>query len=320
VTDDCVYGVRLFVPGTAATMAQWQDSLGRAGLTLDGQLLTSETLGLRALAEWEDNDGSFSEAFGYGTMSAEEQRAVAGAGSALVLDLPGYLGAGATQVAMLIAALGDAGALGVRLEQSKLGWPVTHWVQALEGGDPWMLYRCAVVVLQDRGVSRSCGMHAFGLPDAQVEAPASVANQLLGSLNVYQLTEDPVLVTGDTFRPDLETPRRRLERWPDDGYPPGHACHNPFGVWRLGTEGGEADPRSERRPVFIPALVAVLTAAEDKAGRRLLREEVERLTSEGTCMMMTHADANKLERSRGYADLEPELAWGQWQVLRESQG
>jgi hypothetical protein len=221
---------------------------------------------------------------------------------------------------MLIAALGDAGALGVRLEQSKLGWPITRWIRVLQDGDPWMLYRCAVVVLQDRGVSRSCGMHAFGLPDAQVQAPPSQANQLLGLLNVYQLAEDPVLLSGDTFSPDLETPRRRLERWPDDGYPQGNPCHNPFGTWRMGAEGGKADPQSELRPVFIPALVAPLTAAEEKAGRRLHREEVERLTSEGICMMMTHADAKNLERSRGYADLEPELAWRQWQVLRESRG
>jgi hypothetical protein len=298
-------------------MAQWQDSLERSGLMLDGQLLTSETLGFHALAEWVENDGSFGQAFGHGTMSVEEQRGVAGAGSALVLDLPVYLGAAAGEVAMLLAALGDAGTLGVRLEQSKLGWPVTRWIQALEGGDPWLLYRCAVVVLQDRGVSRSCGMHAFGFPDAQVEAPPSEADQLLGSLNVYQLTEDPVLVSGDTFQPDLDTPRRRLERWPDDGYPPDDACHNPFGTWRLGAEGGEADSRGELRPVFIPALVAVLTAAEEKADRPLRRAEVERLTSDGTCMMMTHADAKNLERSRGYADLEPEVAWRQWQVLRE---
>jgi len=299
-------------------MAQWRAELGRSGLTMDGQLLTSDTYGFSALAEWVENDGSFGEAFGHGTMSVEDQRAVAGSGSALVLDLPVYLGAAAAEVAMLIAALGDAGALGVRLEQSKLGWPVTHWIQALEGGDPWMLYHCAVVVLQDRGVSRSCGMHAFGLPDAQVEAPPSEADRLVGSLDVYQLAEDPVLVSGDTFTPDVDTPRRRLERWPDDGYPPGHACHNPFGVWRLGAEGGEADPRSEHRPVFIPSLVALLTAAEEKAGRRLHRNEVERLTTEGVCMMMTHADAKTLERSRGYADLEPELVWRQWQALHES--
>src|SRR6185369_11361888 len=197
--DDHVYGVRLFVPGTAATMAQWRGSLGRSGMTLDDHSLTSQNLGFGALAEWVENDGSFGQAFGHGTMSEAEQRAVAGAGSALVLDLPVYLGAAAGEVAMLIAALGDAGALGVRLEQSKLGWPVAAWVRALGDGDPWLLYRCAVVVLQDRGVSRSCGMHAFGLPDAQVEATPSDAHHILGVFNVYQLAEDPVLVSGNTF-------------------------------------------------------------------------------------------------------------------------
>jgi hypothetical protein len=316
--DDHVYGVRLFVPGTATTMAGWRGSLGRCGLTLDGQSLTSQAFGFRALVEWVENDGSFGHAFSFGTMSVQEQRVVDGAGSALVLDLPVYLSAAAGEVAALIAALGEAGALAVRLEQSKLGWPVTHLVEGLESGDPWMLYRCAVVVLQDRGVSRSCGMHAFGLPDAQVESAPKQANHILGVFNVYQLAEDPVLVSGDTFQPDLDTPRRRLERWPDAGYPPGDACYNPFGTWRLGPEGGGGNSRGDLRPVFIPALVALLTAAEDEAGRHLRREEVERLTSEGTCIMMTHADAQKLERSRGYADLEPELVWRQWQLLRES--
>jgi hypothetical protein len=317
MTEDPVYGVQLFVPGTASTTAQWQDLLRRSGLTFDGESLTSAESGLQALAEWVPNDGSFGEAFGYGTMSAREQRAVAGAGSALVLDLPLYLGAAAGEVATLIAALGEAGALGVRLEQSKLGWPVTHWIQALESGDPWALYRCAVVVLQDDGVLRTCGMHAFGLPDAQVAAPPSEAGRLLGAFSVFQLAEDPVLVSGDTFRPDLDTPRRRLERWPDDGYPQDDACHNPFGIWRMGAEGGAADSRGELRPVFIPALVAVLTAVEEKAGRHLNQAEVERLTNEGVCMTMTHEDARDLERSRGYADLEPELAWQQWQIVRE---
>ncbi|MFC4044910.1 DUF4261 domain-containing protein [Dactylosporangium siamense] len=318
MADDLVYAVRLFVPGTAADPTQWQDALGRSGLTLDGDSLTSQHLGFRALAEWVANDGSFGDSFGYGTVTPQEQRAIAGAGSALVLDLPVYLGAAADQVAALIAALGDAGALGVRLEQSKLGWTVPRWMQALQGGDPWLLYRSTVVVLQDGGVSRSCGMHAFGLPDAEVEAPPAEANRLLGVFNVYQLAEDPVLVTGDTFQPDMDTPRRRLERWPDAGYPQDHACHNPFGAWRLGPEGGVADPRRELRLVFVPALVAVLTAAERQAGRPLHRDEVERLTSGGACMAMQYGDAQHLERTRGYADIEPELAWSQWQVLRSA--
>jgi hypothetical protein len=32
---------------------------------------------------------------------------------------------------------------------------------------------------------------------------------------------------------------------------------------------------------------------------------------------MTHADARALERSRGYADIDPELAWEQWTIVRE---
>lgn len=31
---------------------------------------------------------------------------------------------------------------------------------------------------------------------------------------------------------------------------------------------------------------------------------------------MKQRDAQKLERSRGYADLNPELAWAQWQLVR----
>jgi hypothetical protein len=33
-------------------------------------------------------------------------------------------------------------------------------------------------------------------------------------------------------------------------------------------------------------------------------------------MMMKQRDQQKLERSRGYADLDPERAWEQWQLLR----
>jgi hypothetical protein len=159
-------------------------------------------------------------------------------------------------------------------------------------------------------------MQAFGLPDAQVAGDPRTANALISELNVFQIAEAPVLVTGDTFAPDADAPRRRLERWPDADCPGDEPGHNPFGVWRLGPHGGRSDPRGTQRPVFIPALVAILTAAEEQAGRPLGREEVERLTEGGACITMSHGDAQQLERSRGYADLEPTLAWPQWQVAR----
>ncbi len=53
-----------------------------------------------------------------------------------------------------------------------------------------------------------------------------------------------------------ETPRRVLERWPDAEYPPGHPCHNPYGVWRVGPAGGVGGGVSELVPVFAPSLAA----------------------------------------------------------------
>jgi hypothetical protein len=62
--------------------------------------------------------------------------------------------------------------------------------------------------------------------------------------------------------------------------------------------------------------VAILTAAERSAGRALTRGEVEKVVAKSTAIAMTVADAQALERSRGYADLEPERAWEQWQIVR----
>src|SRR5690606_38737988 len=139
-------------------------------------------------------------------------------------------------------------------------------------------------------------------------------------LGVYQLTEDPAIVSGETFAPDHDTPRRVVERWPDTEYEPGHPCHNPYGVWRLGSPGGTARPRGETIPVFIPALHAVLLATQARTGAPLTREQVESLRDRATCVAMTAADAQRLERSRGFADLDPDHAWEQWQLVRQASG
>jgi hypothetical protein len=69
-------------------------------------------------------------------------------------------------------------------------------------------------------------------------------------------------------------------------------------------------------PVFIPALVVLLRASETSKGRQLDRDEVESIRDGGACVVMTARDAQVLERSRGYADLDPDLAWEQWQLVR----
>ena len=69
-------------------------------------------------------------------------------------------------------------------------------------------------------------------------------------------------------------------------------------------------------PVFIPALGAILIAAEDNKGEPLTSEEVVSIRDNTTCIMMTHADSAKLAESRGYDDIDPENCWYDWQMLR----
>lgn len=47
---------------------------------------------------------------------------------------------------------------------------------------------------------------------------------------------------------------------------------------------------------------------------------LEALVDEAPAMMMKPHDAAVLERARGYADIEPALAWEQWQIVREQLG
>ncbi len=69
----------------------------------------------------------------------------------------------------------------------------------------------------------------------------------------------------------------------------------------------------------MPSLVALLQALEAKSGP-LTREQVEKTTLEGTRVAMEHRDAQKMERARGYADIDPDLAWEQWCVVRANRG
>lgn len=116
----------------------------------------------------------------------------------------------------------------MRIEQSKLGWDISRWLELFSNHAPNAWHRGAVLMLDGETSLQSCGMHAFSLPDVQVplDVDRRQLHELASIFNVYQLAEDPVLLSGQTFSPDPGTPRRVLERWPDLAYPPDHACHN----------------------------------------------------------------------------------------------
>jgi hypothetical protein len=308
----------LFVPGTQPSVTAWNAALKHDGLNVEGDVLRGKGLAAKVDVEWVENDGGFGAAFSFGTVSAETVKMIDDAPGALVLHWPVDLREGRQEITGVVERLGHAGALGVRLEQSKLGWDTSRWLQLTLADDAWSWHRAAVGFLGSDETLQSCGMHAFSLPDVLVEVDEDVSGlqHFASVLNVYQLAEDPLILSGQTFSADRETPRRVLERWPDSQYPPDHPCHNPYGVWRLGPGGGTARPQSELASVFMPALSVLLTALEAKSGQPLTKEEVEATRDKGPCIAMAHRDAQALERSRGYADLDPDLAWEQWQLVR----
>lgn len=313
----------LFVPGTPSGEDAWRRALDAQGFTTSAASLSGVGLPSSTDMEWVENpkDGSFAVAFSFGTTTDADRSVIESSPGALVLSLPFDLHRERRTIATLGHALASAGALAVRVEQSKAGYAITRWLELIDKTDPWTLHRVAVVVLVAEGEATTCGMHLFSLPDAQVRldhrTDAVAAGELLTALNVYQLAEDPLLLSGHTFSPDRDTPKRVLHRWPDATYERGHICNNPFGVWRLGASGSAGEPPTKLACVFMPSLVSLLLAREQKAARPLTRGEVEQITSNATVVALEHRDAREMERKRGYTDLDPSRVWDQWQIVRE---
>ncbi|MDI3187556.1 MAG: hypothetical protein GXW93_19040 [Pseudomonas lactis] len=68
--------------------------------------------------------------------------------------------------------------------------------------------------------------------------------------------------------------------------------------------------------VFVPALAAVLTAAESKKGAPLSEVEVCNIRDQATCIAVTFSTALVMEQERGYPDIVAEDCWNEWQRLR----
>ncbi|CAM3371072.1 hypothetical protein BZK31_18505 [Pseudomonas floridensis] len=69
--------------------------------------------------------------------------------------------------------------------------------------------------------------------------------------------------------------------------------------------------------VFVPALVVILTAAENEKGSPLTEEEVVSIRDKATCIALRFSAALSMEEKRGYPDIVAENCWEQWQQYRE---
>ncbi|MFT3709999.1 MAG: hypothetical protein QM817_20395 [Archangium sp.] len=265
--------------------------------------------------EYVENDGGFGQAFSFGTVPPDEVKNIDSVPGAMVVHGFEPLHSARKQYVSLARDLKKAGALALRFEQSKAGWLIDAWLELISAGDAASVYRAGVIVLRGKKSMQSCGMHLFSLPDVMIDEGAD-SERILTALNHYQLDEDPVFLSGQTFSPDAKTARREVIRWPDLQYPASHSCHNPFGVWRLGAAAERSGFEPRKPMVFMPSLAAMLTAAESKKKSALTQKEVLALRDGAVCMAMEPADAQRHERARGYFDFEPELIWEQWSAYR----
>ena len=69
-------------------------------------------------------------------------------------------------------------------------------------------------------------------------------------------------------------------------------------------------------PVFMPALVALLIRAEQLNGAPLTRNQVIAIRDNAHCTMLPASAKASVEEARGYADIDPERCWEDWQVVR----
>jgi hypothetical protein len=68
--------------------------------------------------------------------------------------------------------------------------------------------------------------------------------------------------------------------------------------------------------VPVPALVAVLIHHENEKGAPLTEEEVLSIRDSVDSIAMPLSAKQKLEETRGYADIDPENVWAEWQIAR----
>jgi hypothetical protein len=253
-----------------------------------------------------------------GKLDEELLRRVSDCPSTALVECGFRLDEAPLEVALIGRALRDAGGEAVRMEASGAASAWAPWLAHLESRLPARIYSCAVLlVADDDNVTFTCGMHQFDLPDAQIRtANPSEGMAWLDEFCVYQLAEQPALLLGHTFQPSAEFPRRSLERWPDDRHHPNDGRYNPFGLWRFLEPGVRGIRGGSTVPIIMPALVATLLSHERAAGRPLTRPEVQEIVGKCPAVVMKASDVRAFERARGYADIEPELAWEQWRIVR----
>jgi hypothetical protein len=141
--------------------------------------------------------------------------------------------AGAQALMQAAAHVLESDGLAVKVETTGLAHSAQDWHSYSTDRSPAGAHQALVVFVQGR-TSYSCGMHNFGLKDAQVsDVDSTVAINTLRHFSWYLLSETPSLEVGQSFASALDGPVFRIENAANSQIAPEDLFYNAFGVWRL---------------------------------------------------------------------------------------
>lgn len=224
----------LCVPGPWETPRQLAERLAASGHPLVGGRLVVSTV-VQLETQIEGTDPRMSAAFmaaGHRRMAEAELALIAT--HRLVAYVVGEGGSvkSVRTFAEAGSALLAAGGFGVKVESAGVAYAPQRWAELTSAGISVLLQRAFVAYVNDSQETWSCGMQAFGLPDAVVAAFPRSAD-VIRSFAEYLVGESPVILAGQTFSPSPDEPSYLLRQERCSRYPSGDLFHNPFGYWRL---------------------------------------------------------------------------------------
>ena len=188
--------------------------------------------------EFYDADEQMAEAFGYagqGKLTDVVLGKIAQHQSVVYLHFPFDIVSQKERIVKFTEVLARCGGIAVKLETSGIAHEWERWFELLRSDDLFDAYCASVVLVGDEQHFYSCGMHNFGLPDAEISNsfdPPEAAD-LLNQFNYWQIIEKPILNTGQTFSLTANSPHFQLELSKDKRHSRDALFHNPKGVWEL---------------------------------------------------------------------------------------
>jgi len=185
-----------------------------------------------------DADEQMAEAFefgGQGKLTDATLDQVAQHKSVVYLHFPVDIVSQKLRLLKFTQVLSKCGGIAVKLETSGIAHEWQKWFELLYSANPFDTYCASAVLVGDESSYYSCGMHNFGLPDAQISNTfdSAEAADLINRFNHWQIVEKPILKSGHTFSLTTNDPHFRLELLKDERHPEDDLFHNPSGLWEL---------------------------------------------------------------------------------------